>query len=102
MQDGDSYLIGNQTQVSSQTRYRPEVDIFIPDASIAPRHARLYGKEGRFYLAQHTDVAAEAGLARYVLRVGGKTVTGFRELHDSDDILIGRTALSFVAKRNSR
>ena len=102
MQDGDSYLIGNQTQVSSQTRYRPEVEIFIPDASIAPRHARLYGKEGRFYLAQHTDVAAEAGLARYVLRVGGKTVTGFRELHDSDDILIGRTALSFVAKRNSR
>lgn len=102
VQDGDSYLIGSQTQGSSQTRYRPEIEIFIPDASIAPRHARLYGKEGRFYLARHTDAAGQAGLARYVLRVGGKTVSGFQELHDSDDILIGRTALSFVARRKSR
>jgi hypothetical protein len=102
VQDGDSYVIGSQTQGSSQTRYRPEIEIFIPDAAIAPRHARLYGKEGRFYLARHTDAAGQAGLARYALRVGGKTVSGFQELHDSDDILIGRTALSFVAKRKGR
>lgn len=99
VQDGDSYLIGSQSQDSSQTRYRPEIEIFLPDASIAPRHARLYGKKGRFYIARHPDVAGSAALARYVLRVGGKTVIGFQELHDSDDILIGRTALSFVAKR---
>jgi pSer/pThr/pTyr-binding forkhead associated (FHA) protein len=102
VQDGDSYLIGSQIQSSSQTRYRPEIEIFIPDASIAPRHARLYGKEGRFYLARHTDAAGHSGLARYVLRVSGKTVTGFQELHDADDILIGRTALCFVAKRKGR
>jgi MFS family permease len=102
VQDGDSYLIGSQTQGSSQTQYRPEIEIFIPDASIAPRHARLYGKEGRFYLARHTDAAGNSGLARYVLRVRGKTVTGFQELHDSDDILIGRTALCFVARRKDR
>jgi hypothetical protein len=101
VQDGDSYVIGSQTQDSSQTRYRPEIKIFIPDAAIAARHARLYGKEGRFYLARHADAAGRAALARYVLRVGGKTVTGFQELHDADDILIGRTALSFVAKRKS-
>jgi hypothetical protein len=100
VQDGDSYMIGSQGKDFSQTRYRPEIDIFIPDASIAARHARLYGKDGRFYLARHADVANEAGLARYVLRIGGRTVTGFRELHDSDDILIGRTALSFTSKRN--
>lgn len=102
VQDGDSYLIGSQTQGSSQTRYRPEIEIFIPDAAIAPRHARLYGKEGRFYLARHNDAAGQAGLARYVLRVGGRTVSGFQELHDSDDIMIGRTALNFVAKRKGR
>ena len=99
VQDGDSYLIGSQTQDASQTRYRPEIEIYIPDASIAPRHARLFGKEGRFYLARYADAAGSPALARYVLRVGGKTVTGFHELHDADDILIGRTALSFVAKR---
>ena len=102
VQDGDSYLIGSQTQDASQTRYRPEIEIFIPDASIAPRHAHLYGKKGRFYLARHAEAAGQAGLARYILRVGGKTVTGFQELHDSDDILIGRTALTFVAKRKGR
>jgi pSer/pThr/pTyr-binding forkhead associated (FHA) protein len=92
-------LIGSETQDATRTRYRPEIEIFIPDASIAPRHARLYGREGRFYLARHSDVAGTSGLARYVLRVAGQTVIGSRELHDSDDILIGRTALCFVARR---
>jgi hypothetical protein len=101
VQDGDSYLIGSQSQDASITRYRPEIEVFIPDAAIAPRHARLYGRDGRFYLARHPDVANAAGLARYPLRVRGRTVTGFQELHDSDDILIGRTALSFVARHRS-
>lgn len=102
VQDGDSYMIGSQTQDASQTRYRPEIGIFIPDASIAPRHARLFGKAGRFYVARHVDLAGTATLARYVLRVRGKTVTGFQELHDADDILIGRTALCFVARRKNQ
>jgi hypothetical protein len=99
VQDGDSYLIGSEGQDATRTRYRPEIEIFIPDAAIAPRHARLYGRDGRFYLARHSDVAGSAGLARYVIRVAGQTVIGSCELHDADDILIGRTALSFIARR---
>jgi MFS family permease len=102
VQDGDSYMIGSESPDASMTRYRPEIGVFIPDASIAPRHARLYARTGRFFLARHPDVANPAGLARYPLRVRGRTVTGFQELHDSDDILIGRTALCFVARHRSR
>lgn len=101
IQNGDSYLIGSEAQESSQTRYRPQIEIFIPDASIASRHARLYVREGRFYIARHPDTAGTGALARYVLRVRGKTVVGSQELRDSDDILVGRTALTFVAKQSA-
>lgn len=99
VQQGDTYVIGSQSQDLSKTRYRPDVEIFIPDAAIAPRHATLFGRERRFYVARHPDAGGQAGLARYVLRVRGKTVTTSQELHDSDDILIGRTALKFVTRR---
>jgi MFS family permease len=100
LQQGDSYTVGSTNQNRNLTRYRPEIEIFIPDAAIAPRHAILFGKEGRFYLARHPDVGGQAGLARYVMRVRGKTVTNSQELFNSDDILIGRTALRFVTRRS--
>jgi hypothetical protein len=40
-----------------------------------------------------------AALARYQLRVRGKTVVSSQELRDSDDILVGRTALKFVSRK---
>ena len=100
LQQGDSYTIGSRSQNNkSMTRYRPDIEIFIPDAAIAGHHAILFGKEGRFYLARHPDVGGPAGLAKYVVRVRGKTVTKSQELSNADDILIGRTALKFVARR---
>lgn len=99
LQQGDSYTIGSKSQDSGLTRYRPEIEIFIPDAAIAPCHAILFGREGRFYVARHPEAGGQAGLARYVLRVRGKTVTNSQELFSADDILIGRTALKFVARR---
>jgi MFS family permease len=101
LQQGDSYLIGSENQDFSKTRYRPNIQIFVPDAAIAPRHAILFGKEGRFYLARHGDTAGQAGLARFITRVRGKSVIGSQELRDSDDIQIGRTALRFVTKKRS-
>jgi hypothetical protein len=98
LQDGDSYVVGSERESAAQTRYRPAVEIYIPDASIAPRHAKLYAKEGRFYIARHPDVGGQAGLARFLLRVRGKTIATSMELRDSDDILIGRTALVFSAR----
>jgi hypothetical protein len=100
LQQGDSYTIGSTNQDRNMTRYRPEVEIFIPDAAIAPRHAILFGKDGRFYLARHPEIGGQAGLARYIMRVRGKTVTNSQEIFNADDILIGRTALRFVTRRS--
>jgi len=101
LQQGDSCVIGSQSQDMSKTRYRPDVDIFIPDAAIAGRHATLFGRDGSFYVARHPDASGSAGLARYVVKVGGKTVTASHQLRHSDDILVGRTALRFVTRRKS-
>ncbi len=102
LQQGDSYVIGSQSQDFSKTRYRPDVEIFIPDAAIAPRHAVLFEKDGRFYLARHQDTVGQAALARFVTRVRGKSVIGSQELRNTDDIQIGRTALRFATKKKEQ
>ena len=99
IQQGDSYVIGSQSQEMTRSRYRPEIDIFIPDAAIAGRHAILLGKGGRFYLARHPSAADQASMARFQLRVRGKTVVTSQELRSSDDILVGRTALKFITRK---
>ena len=99
IQQGDSYIIGSQSQDVTRSRYRPEIDIFIPDAAVAARHAILLGKGGRFYLARHPSAADQASMARFQLRVRGKTVVTSQELRGSDDILVGRTALKFVVRK---
>jgi MFS family permease len=99
IQQGDSYVIGSQSQDLSRSRYRPEIDIFIPDAGIAPRHAILLGKSGRFFLARHPNAEDHASMAQFQLRVRGKTVVTSQELRDADDILVGRTALKFVTRK---
>jgi pSer/pThr/pTyr-binding forkhead associated (FHA) protein len=99
LQQGDSYIIGSRGQDLSQTRYRPDIEIFVPDAAIAPYHAILFGKDGRFYLARHPEAGGQPGLAKYVVRVRGKTVVTSQELSNADDILVGRTALKFMARR---
>lgn len=99
IQQGDSYVIGSQSQDMSRSRYRPEIDIFIPDAGIASRHAILLGKDGRFFLARHPNASDQASMAQFQLRVRGKTVMSSQELRGSDDILVGRTALKFVTRK---
>lgn len=98
---GDSYSIGSQSQDQGLTRYRPNIEIYIPDGGVAANHATLFNKDGRFFLARHVDAGGDAGLAKYVVRVRGKTVIHSQELFDSDDILIGRTALRFISKRQA-
>ena len=99
IQHGDSYVIGSQSQDMTRSRYRPEIDIFIPDAGIAARHAILLGKGGRFFLARHPNASDQASMAQFQLRVRGKTVVTSQELRSSDDILVGRTALKFVTRK---
>ena len=95
---GETYVLGNLPVAQTETRFESGASIFIPDASLAPRHAVLFGKEGRFFLARHPDAGGPAGLVRHVLRVRGRTVTTSLELQDQDDLLIGKTALRFSAR----
>jgi hypothetical protein len=97
----ETYVIGSLATSQSETRFQPGAEIFIPDSAIAPRHGVLYSREGRFYIARHPDAGGAEGIAKHVLRVRGKTITASQELTEADDILIGRTALRFTAKRQS-
>jgi hypothetical protein len=101
IQEGDSYVLGSQSADLSKSTYGREVDIYLPDGSVAPRHARIYGKDGRFYVTRHPDVMSEAGLRRFVLRVQNRSVTSLCELHDQTLIVLGRTSLMFVARQKS-
>ena len=100
LQPGNLYAVGSTSQEGA--RAGTEIGIFIPDAAIAAHHAVVFGKEGRYYVARHAEVAGQAGLARFVLRVRGKTVTSSQELRDNDDILVGRTALKFTSRKKEQ
>jgi MFS family permease len=102
LRQGEMYGVGSAGQEGARARAGMESGIFIPDAAIAPQHAVVFGKEGRFYVARHAEVAGQAGLARFVLRVRGKTVTSSQELRDNDDILVGRTALKFTTRKKEQ
>jgi pSer/pThr/pTyr-binding forkhead associated (FHA) protein len=95
IQQGDSYVIGSQSSSVRQTHLGPEVEIYIPDAAIASRHATMFAKEGRYFIARHQDSRAAAAMARYPLKVKGRNVSSAQQLQHMDDILIGRTSLRF-------
>lgn len=99
IRQGDTLLIGSQSLDLNKTAFAVGVQVFIPDAAIAARHAILFGKDGRFYIARHPDINNPQGLARYVLRVRGRTVSTSQELKAGDDILVGRTAIKFLTKK---
>lgn len=101
VRQGDMYTVGS-TSTEGAAKAGPGSSIFIPDAAIAARHAVLFGKEGRFYVARHAEAGGQAGLARFVLRVRGKTVTTTQELRDNDDVLVGRTALKFTSRKKEQ
>jgi hypothetical protein len=101
IQEGDSYLIGSQSADLSKTSYGREVDIYLPDASVSARHARIYGRDGRFYVTRHPDVMSEAALRRYVLKAQNKSITAPYELRDQTLIVIGRTTLMFITKQKA-
>lgn len=56
IRQGDTLLIGSQSLDLNKTAFAVGVQVFIPDAAIAPRHAILFGKDGRFYIARHPDI----------------------------------------------
>jgi hypothetical protein len=101
IQDGDSYVLGSQSADLSKSTYGREIDIYLPDASVAPRHARIYARDGRFFVTRHPDVTSEAGLRRFVLKAQNRSITSPFELHDQTLIILGRTTLMFAAKQKA-
>jgi MFS family permease len=101
IQEGDSYVLGSQSADLSKSTYGREVDIYLPDASVAPRHARIYGREGRFYVTRHPDVMSEVGLRRFLLKAQNRSITSPFELRDQTLIVLGRTTLMFIAKQKA-
>jgi hypothetical protein len=99
IQEGDSYILGSQSGDLSKSTYGREVDIYLPDATVAPRHARIYARDGRFFVTRHPDVMSEAGLRRFLLKVQNRSVTSPLELQDQTLINLGRTTLMFLARR---
>ena len=97
----ESYVLGSAATTSGGTRFQQGADVCLPDSSIAPRQAVVFSREGRFFIARHPDAAGAEGMAKYVLRVKGKTVVSSQELRPGDDVLIGRTALRFESRRQS-
>jgi hypothetical protein len=96
---GESYVLGSAPTAQSGSRFQQGADICIPDSSVAPRHAVVFHKDGRYFIARHPDASGPEGIAKYVLRIKGKTVVSSQELHPTDDLLIGRTALRFESRK---
>ena len=95
----ESYVLGSASTAQNGAVFQQGADIWLPDTAVAPRHAVLFSKEGRFFIARHPDASGQEGIAKYVLRIKGKTVLSSQELHPSDDLLIGRTALRFESRK---
>ena len=95
----ESYVMGSAMTVQGGAVFQQGADIWLPDAAIAPRHAVLFSKDGRYFIARHPDASGQEGVAKYVLRIKGKSVISSQELRPSDDLLIGRTALRFESRK---
>lgn len=95
----ESYTLGSAQTAQNGSKFQQGADICIPDSAVAPRHAVVFSKDSRYFIARHPDAGGPEGVAKYVLRVKGKTVISSQELHPSDDVLIGRTALRFDSRK---
>ena len=97
----ESYVLGSASTAQNDTKFQQGADIWLPDTAIAPRHAVVFARDGRYFIARHPDAGGPEGIAKYVLRIKGKTVVSSQELQPADDVLIGRTALRFESRKGS-
>jgi hypothetical protein len=95
IQDGDRFVVGSQG-AESGTLYARPVDIYIPDAMVAKRHAVLF-----FFVQQHQDNVGPQGQPLKTLQHNQSNVTGTRELRDGDELVIGQTLLQFSSRRQT-
>lgn len=99
IQKGDRFVIGSQGADMSMSMYSRDVQIYIPDAMVAPRHALLYEQRKRFFIQQHPDNVGPQGQPEAPLQLGRMNVVGTRELRDGDELIVGQTLLTFRTKK---
>ena len=101
LQKGDRYVLGSLGADKTGTLYSQEIQVFLPDEAVAPRHAILTGRNGRFYIERHPESVDPAGFFNYVLQVGGQELRDVQVLHSGDEIQIGGTRLRFQSTEAS-
>jgi hypothetical protein len=101
VQEGDRFVIGSLGSDRGQTMYGRPIDIYIPDAMVAKRHAYLYAREKRFYIQQHENNIGPQGQPLSALQVNNMNVVNARELRDGDEIVLGQTLLKFSSRRQT-
>jgi hypothetical protein len=100
LQENDMYIIGSLAPRNNGSSYRPEVEIYLPDALVAERHAKLYSQSGQFYLARHENIMGSQG-QRYYLEANGRPVIAPVSLHDGDNIIVGGTTMRLEMRQRS-
>jgi hypothetical protein len=101
IQNGDRYVIGSQGAERGMTMYARAIDVYIPDAMVAKRHAILFTNGKRFYLQQHPDNSGPQGQPLSPLQVNRTNVTAPRELRDGDELVLGQTLLRFASRKQA-
>ena len=59
--NGEKYVIGRLSASQSTTMLSPELQIYIPDSLVEPRHAILISRDRRFYIEPHPSITLNAG-----------------------------------------
>jgi hypothetical protein len=59
--NGEKYVIGRLSASQSTTMLSPELQIYIPDSLVEPRHAILLSRDRRFYIEPHPSITLNAG-----------------------------------------
>lgn len=99
IQSGDRLIIGSQSGSTTMTMYAGDVQVYVPDAMVAGRHAILFAKNKRYFLQLHPDNVGPHGQPLEPLQIGDMNVVGTRELHNGDEVVVGQTLLRFATKR---
>jgi len=99
IQDGDRFVLGSLGANATMTSYSRDVQMYLPDAMVAARHAVLFGRAKRFYVQLHPDNISPGGQPLSPLLIGNVSVMGTREIQDGDDILLGQTLLRFRTRK---
>src|SRR5262247_2740428 len=59
--NGEKYVIGRLSASQSTTMLSPELQIYIPDSLVEPRHAILISRDRRFFIEPHPSITLTAG-----------------------------------------